>query len=547
MARSDAARDRHWDLIVIGTGMAGATFGHALAKGGLRVLFCEMGRSLFDTPERFLGVHAETLFDRPEVPQPKHRDLLLATGRYFGEVLDVSRRRPTRHVPFIGAGTGGSSALYGGALERFFPEDFEPMAQHPGAADSTLPERWPISYGELEPFYAEAERLYRVRGTRDPLRTAGSSGTLMEPPPLSAAGGELFEFFAARGLHPYRLPQACEFVDGCDGCQGFLCPKECKNDSARICLGPALSEHGAALLDECEVVRLEAPGDAVTGVVCRRAGREITLRGELVVLAAGALETPRLLLGSASERWPDGLANGSGLIGRNLMRHYVDLYAVRTVEREDLPGNHKELAFNDLYAGGGDKLGTVQSFGALPPREVVLTELRARLEDMGLRWLAPLFPLALPVLVPYLASLRRRVVLATVMEDLPFADNRVIPAADGQGRVAIRYSVREPERRRIAAFRARVRELLRPYRFDLIKQAESNERLAHACGTCRFGDDPETSALDRWNRAHELRNLYVLDASFFPSSGGTNPALTIAANALRVADHLLRGGRSNVG
>jgi choline dehydrogenase-like flavoprotein len=292
------------------------------------------------------------------------------------------------------------------------------------------------------------------------------------------------------------------------------------------------------LFDECEVVRLTASNDAVSGVVCVRGGREMTLTADRVVLAAGALETPRLLLASRFSAWPDGLANGSGLVGRFLMRHYIDLYPVQTGERDDLPGNQKEIAFNDFYAGGEEKLGTVQSFGALPPRDVVLAEMRRDFRQSGRGWLAPTFALAKPLIVPILAGLRRRVVLASIMEDLPFEDNAVVPS-DGPERVAIRYRVHDRERRRIEVFRDRLAAALKPYRFMVVRQAENNQRIAHACGTCRFGDDPKTSVLDRWNRTHQVRNLYVVDGSFFPSSGGTNPALTIAANALRVADHLL--------
>jgi choline dehydrogenase-like flavoprotein len=132
-------------------------------------------------------------------------------------------------------------------------------------------------------------------------------------------------------------------------------------------------------------------------------------------------------------------------------------------------------------------------------------------------------------------------ILAATLEDFPYADNRVEPArTDAQGaRLAIEYRVRDADRARIAAFRKKMGEVLSGYSFKLIKQAENNQRIAHVCGTCRFGDDPATSVLDRNNRAHGLANLYVVDSSFFPSSGGTNPSLTIAANALRVADHLL--------
>jgi len=535
----DWCAERRWDVIVVGTGMAGGTIGYSLARGGLRVLFCEMGRSHLTGIDVAAGEFVESLFDPPDVPRLEHRDLLARAGRYFGEIADITASKVRRHIPFIGAGTGGSSALYGGALERFFPHDFEPRGQHPDATDSPLPEMWPVTYDELVPYYERAERLYRVRGGGDPLRSSEDGSSFLEPPPISAAGRELFKHFESKGLHPYRLPQACEFVEGCEGCQGFLCPRDCKNDSARICLKPALESHGAVLIDECEVVRLTTNNDAVTGVVCVHGEREVTLTSEVVILAAGALETSRLLLRSCSAAWSGGLANGSGLVGRNLMRHYVDLYAVQTGERDDLPGNQKEIAFNDFYAAGEEKLGTVQSFGALPPREVVLAEMRRDFRESGWGWLAPTFALAKPLILPIVAGLRRRVILASIMEDLPFEENAVVPA-DGPERVAIRYLIRDRERRRIELFRDRLATALKPYRFQVVKQAENNQRIAHACGTCRFGDDPKTSVLDRWNRSHQVRNMYVVDSSFFPSSGGTNPALTIAANALRVAEHLLQ-------
>ncbi len=362
LASAHEALDRKWDAIVVGTGMAGATMGYALARAGLRVLFCEKGRSHLGAADVLRGEYPELLFPRPAVPGPQHRDLLLRAGRWTDPLEDGSQVRSRSFVPFLGAGTGGSSALYGMALERFAPSDFVPREHHPDAREALLPERWPISYADLAPYYAQAERLYRVRGTPDPLRR-DADGQLPAPPALTGAGRALFDFLAGNGLHPYRLPLACEFVSGCNGCQGYLCGRNCKNDGGRICIEPALREHGASLLDECDVVRLEASSDRVTGIVCVRRGETFTLRGDIVVLAAGALATPRLLLDSASPQWPTGLANGSGMVGRNLMRHHVDLFAVFTGTAPDVAANAKELAFNDFYAKDARKLGTVQSFG----------------------------------------------------------------------------------------------------------------------------------------------------------------------------------------
>lgn len=538
--------DQLWDAVVVGTGMGGATLGLALARAGQRVLFLEKGASHLDGASALLGSYAETSFPRPSAPQAEHRAHLERAGRYAEVVEDRSKPRTTRFIPFIGAGTGGSSALYGMALERFFPSDFEPGKRHPDAPGTTLPARWPVSYAEMAPWYAQAERLFRVRGTRDPLRAAidadpATAGQMTAPPPLTSGAAELVDFFGAKGLHPYRLPLACEFVDGCATCQGYLCERNCKNDASRICLAPAIADHGARLLAECEVLRIEATRRTVSGVVCCWRGAERLLRAKRVVLAAGALETPRILLGSASADWPQGLANDSAMVGRNLMRHHIDLYLIKP-RGKGFDNRHKEFAFNDFYEGAHGRHGSVQSFGRLPPAPVLAASLADDLRQGPLPWVAPLFKLAQPALKPVFNSLvEGHMILATTLEDLPYADNRVgLPALGSDAHLELRYQVRDHDTARIEAFRARMKEVLKPYSFSIVKQADNNQRIAHVCGTCRFGDDPADSVLDAYNRAHGLDNLYVVDASFFPSSGGTNPSLTVAANALRVADHLVR-------
>lgn len=531
--------DIHWDVIVVGTGMGGATIGHALARRGMRVLFCEQGRS--SRQEAALkGAYPEMQFDPPSMPRPRHRHWLMRAGRDWREIEDASRPRSRCYVPFIGAGTGGSSALYGMALERLFPADFAPRACYPGAVGADLPETWPISYAALAPYYDAAERLYRVRGEADPLRGEPFHPPYLPPPPLSPAAARLRDYLEGQGCHPYRLPQACEFVPDCGCCQGFLCPRECKNDSSRICLEPAVAEHGARLLEECQVLRLEADASRVTGLVCQYRGQPLRLRGARVILAAGALYTPALLLASKSEHWPAGLANRSGLVGRNLMRHFVDLYVLRAGLKTGAASGAKELAFNDYYLGE-TKLGSVQSFGALPPAPQLVTALEQELRDGPLPAAATLLRWARPLVQAQLArTLASGPILASILEDLPYPDNRV-EVDPASGSLRLHYQLHEHERGRIARMRRRLGHLLKPFRPLLLRQAENNERLAHVCGTCRFGDDPETSVLDADNRAHGLANLYVVDASFFPTSGGINPGLTIAANALRVADRIAAG------
>jgi choline dehydrogenase-like flavoprotein len=261
------------------------------------------------------------------------------------------------------------------------------------------------------------------------------------------------------------------------------------------------------------------------------------LRAKLIILAAGALRTPQILLNSSSVDWPSGLANDSGLVGRNLMRHFVDLYAISTKSRY-ITGHMKEIALNDFYFNDGLKLGTVQSFGHLPPPGILVDAIALELKEKSV-FLALFFNAMKPFIRIALSwLLSKKVILVSILEDLPYLDNRVSINKENN-QLVINYRINQQSSSRIEIFRDKMKKMLKPYRFMQLKQAESNDRIAHACGTCRFGDDPKESVLDRFNRAHGINNLYVVDSSFFPTSGGTNPSLTIAANALRVADHII--------
>lgn len=535
---------QEWDAIVVGTGIGGATLGHRLARAGKRVLFCELGDPT---------AHGETL--RGEYPElaagrrgavldASDAAALLRAGRCADTLVDESATRPRSFVPFIGCGPGGSSALYGMAMERFMPADFQPGRYHRHARDAAIVAQWPVSYDELAPYYGEAETLYRVRGGPDPLSAAhtGARPSAGLPlPPISPAGAEMTSFLAGRGLHPYRLPTACEFEASCRSCQGFLCPSDCKNDAASVCLRPAVRDLGATLLEGCRVLAVRSQGRRATGVHCRWSGRDHELRARVVVLAAGALQSPLILLRSRDDQRHEDLGNGSGLVGRLLMRHYIDLYLVRPQFQAGttFDNRHKEIAFNDFYVDGDDKLGTVQSFGRLPPAEMLFGSL---VDDVGASrwsWATPALPLARPLLRPVLHDIADAwLALATIAEDLPYAGNAVRPHPAGPAHAAVRYTLRPEATQRVASFRRHMDRVLQGRRWRRVAQADNNHRIAHVCGTCRFGDDPATSVLDRDNRLHALDNLFVVDASFFPSSGGTNPALTIAANALRVGERI---------
>ena len=530
---------KEWDAIVVGAGMGGGAVGYSLAKAGMRILFCEKGRAYTKDSTSLVGNYAESFFTQSGAPERGHYESLKRSGRAWQEITDDSKSGRVKSTPFIGCGTGGSSALYGMAMERLFPVDFRPRDNFPDSPETTLPSAWPIKYDELERYYHDAECLFRVRGSGDPLRREYGFEHLHAPPEMSPGNQQLFDFLSGRKLHPYRLPVACEFVSGCQFCQGYLCPNECKNDSARIFVAPALSRYGSALAPECEILRIEATRNSITGVVCAQGGEVSTIRANTVILAAGALESPGILLRSRSDLWPEGLANDSGMVGRNLMRHFIDLYLLRSSVAGRLENRGKELAFNDFYHTAEGKWGSVQSFGRLPPPEMLYDSLKQDIRNGVTPWVAPLLGLAKPFVMGVLKNLvESRMVLASILEDLPYLDNRVRLTENNE--LAITYRVRMLDNERIKAFRSRMKSMLKGQHFMLIKQTDNNERIAHVCGTCRFGIDPRDSVLDPSCKAHGIQNLYVTDASFFPSSGGTNPALTIAANGLRVAESILK-------
>jgi len=538
-----------WDVVVVGTGMGGAVAGYQLATLGHRVLFIERGRFFHgdfqtrDDGSKALDQGRSAQLNEELTEQPANR---LGLGYWPLRLQGKTTFGDANFFAPLGCGSGGSTALYAAALERFFPIDFRPRANFPDVTDSTLPEKWPISYEELQPFYLQAESLFRVRGTRDPLFSGGESA-LSDPPSLSERDQHFFDSFRERGLNPYRVHVGCEFVDGCSECGGRLCPRSCKNDSARICLIPALEKFGASILPECEVLKLEAGKTGVRAVHCQRNGQDLVIRAKTVVLAAGAFMSPVLLLNSSSPDWPEGLANRSGLVGRNLMLHVSDFVVVKPRKRLSMKGPQKSLALNDFYFSDGEKLGTIQAAGAA----VVPGRIMQYMRDVADRdptwwkklasprpfWWRKLSSPALRLIALtacHVFNFKNAAIWASIIEDLPYFDNRVV--ADPKSGNGMRFEYRYPEelKARVASFRRRFAAALRPHR-TLFLSGEDNLNYGHACGTCRFGEDPAVSVLDRNNRAHGVTNLYVVDASFFPSSGGANPSLTIAANALRVA------------
>jgi choline dehydrogenase-like flavoprotein len=376
--------------------------------------------------------------------------------------------------------------------------------------------------------------LFGVFGTPDPLEP-DPEAPLAPPPAMSARDAALFECFQAAGLHPYRSHVAVEHIGNCLECDE-KCPFGCKHDAGYRCLLPALRDHGAMLLARCEAMYLLTEGRRVTGVAAHWRGEELRFHARIVVAAAGAWMTPLLLLRSRSAEWPDGLANASGQVGRNLMLHATDLVTVDPGESLSSAGPRKAITLNDFYDDRGYKLGTFQSVGLRLGAPVIEALLMSATDRDPARWSA-----RGPDFAARAARMAERRfgsanLMATIMEDLPYAENRVIPDPRSGNGMRFDYVYTEELFRRSRLFQRRLVETLSPKMATAIMPfGRNNINYGHVCGTCRFGDDPRTSVLDATNRAHDLDNLYVVDGSFFPSSGGTNPSLTIAANALRVA------------
>jgi choline dehydrogenase-like flavoprotein len=291
------------------------------------------------------------------------------------------------------------------------------------------------------------------------------------------------------------------------------------------------------IIDQCSVEKISADDQAVTQLSCRKNGNELAIVAKLYVLAAGALSTPLLLLNSTNEFWPNGLANTSDLVGRNLMFHASDFFAVWPRGRTRVSEPGKAIGLRDFYEYQGLKLGVIQSTGLTATANNVLHFLKSLIDRNGWIWLKPLKPLMrIPAMIGALIS-GNATIFTSILEDLPYPENRVRPDPEDPARMYFEYTIHAELRQRMQAFRKLYRTAFKWHRMMMLG-SEVNLNYGHACGTCRFGSDPSTAVLDTNNRVHDLDNLYVVDASFFPTSGGANPSLTVAANALRVAEHI---------
>jgi choline dehydrogenase-like flavoprotein len=499
----------HYDIIIIGAGAGGGTLAYALASTGKRILMLERGGYL------------------PKEKANWDPTAILLEQRYQTQETWLDQQEQEPFKPEAYYNVGGNTKAYGAALQRLRAEDFEPLQHYDGVSPA-----WPLSYDEYEPYYTQAERLYTIHGQKgeDPTEPPMSADYPFKPFPHAPRIQTIADQLRDRGLHPHHLTLALNRdVDHpenrpcirCDTCDPYPCLADAKSDAQIACVNPALKNSNVSLLTHAKVTRLhtDSSGHRIQTVEADVEGELQQFSADIVVVSCGAVNSAVLLLQSANDQHPEGLANSSGLVGRNLMLHNHS--AVIAVSDQPNPTTfQKTLGINDFYFRGIDQdypLGQIQLTGKA-------------------KWqrLRHMFPGDFPqAMLEYAAD--HSVDWWVTTEDLPRPENRV--TVDQQGKISVSYTPNnlKPHWELVGLLENYLREL----GFFMFWQKKVGMPVVwHQAGTCLFGDDPNSSVLNLDCRTHDIENLYVVDGSFLPTLGAVNPTLTIAANALRVADHL---------
>jgi choline dehydrogenase-like flavoprotein len=513
----------HYDVIIIGTGAGGGTLAYALAPTGKRILLLERGDYVPREKDNWesRAVNVEGKYQTKEMWRDKDGKPLHPHTNYW---------------------VGGNTKFYGAALFRLRREDFGEIKHHGGVSPA-----WPIRYEDLEPYYTRAEQLYHVHGERSVDPTDPPASAPYPHPPVSHEPRiqQLSDDFARHGLRPFHVPLGIMLDEKnplrsacirCNTCDGFPCLVNAKSDTQVVCVDPALQHSNVTLITGAQVRKLETSpsGREVAKVVVERNGAQEVYSANIIVVSCGAINSAALLLRSANDKHPRGLANSSDVVGRHYMGH-VNSVLMAISKCPNPTAFQKTLGVNDFYLGSKEwdfPMGHISFVGKLDG--VTLSA--------GAPAIAPGFTLDLMAthsLDFWLTS-----------EDLPDPTNRV--TLDRDGNIALAYTPNNEEghKRLIKKLEALMQQQTKCRvhghechvglfsRNLFVGQRIPLAGVAHQNGTIRFGHDPKTSALDLHCKAHDQDNLYVVDGSFFPSSSAVNPALTIMANALRVAEHL---------
>lgn len=506
-----------YDVIIIGTGAGGGTLARRLAPSGKRILVLERGGFL------------------PREEDNWSTRAVFTESKYKAKEAWLDKNGKEFH-PGVHYWVGGNTKLYGAALLRFRTRDFEEIRHHGGISPA-----WPIRYEDLSPHYTEAEKIYHVHGQRgiDPTEPPCDGPYPYPPLPHEPRIQEVYDDLTHMGYHPFPLPIGVRLDQNPTGPQapvvlghfdGYPDPTESKADSHVCGIIPALEYPNVTLWTDAyvEVLATDGHGRRVTKVRVRRNDAVEEVSADIVVVACGAINSAALLLRSANDKHPHGLANSSGVVGRHYMCHNNS--ALIAVSKHPNPTRFgKTWGLNDFYFGDRDwdyPLGHIQMLGK-SDAEVFKSDAPAIAPGKALDFMA-----------------RHSLDFWMTSEDLPDPENRV--SLDGDGRIRLHYTENNTEGHK--RLKAKLKSMLKHLKCeehlgDLSLYLGKKIPLAgtaHQCGTVRFGTDPRSSALDIHCKAHDLDNLYVVDGSFFVSSSAVNPALTIMANALRVGDHLLK-------
>ena len=504
--------DRHYDIIIIGTGAGGGTLAHHLAPSGKNILILERGTFL-----------------------PREKDnwnpvAVTAKDRYFNAET-WSDKDGKDLKPAAGYWVGGNTKLYGGTLFRAREREFDEIVHKGGIS----PE-WCLKYADFEPYYTQAEELYHVHGRRglDPTEPWTTEEyaypAISHEPRIQAVSDDL----VAQGLHPFYLPMSIKLNEAqrflsecirCETCDGYPCLLHAKADAEVMTVRPAIAHLNVTLLTSATVLRLHTSdsGREITAVETEVDGEVKLFRGDIVVVAGGAINSAILLLKSSNDKHPNGLANSSDQVGRNFMKHNCGV-VVGVMATENPTIFAKTLGVNDFYWGEPDfpyPMGQIQLSGKVN-KEMLANEVPLKIDaDISPEYAA-----------------RHSVDWWLMGEDLPDPNNRVRLKRD---RILLEYTDNNTESfdRLVHRWIGILKSIDTDPNSRYYSSNFSLRWVAHQCGTCRFGTDPNTSVLDINCRTHEIDNLYVVDGSFFPSNIGSNPTLTIVANTLRVGDILL--------
>jgi choline dehydrogenase-like flavoprotein len=491
-----------YDIVIIGTGAGGGTIARELSETGARILIVERGDFVPQEDENWS-------------PSAVWKDLRYRATEQW---LDEQGRefRPYTHY-----NVGGNTKYWGSVLYRLRRQDFQETRHEDGMSPA-----WPIDYDTLAPYYDRAERMYHVHGQAGDDPTEPPRGPYPYPPvEHSREIGEIVLRLREQGLHPSALPLGVirPGEDGgcilCATCNSFPCKLHAKSEAEVCGVQPALRQASVTLWTRALARRLIATRSRVEAVEIERDGEILRVEAPLVIVSCGAVNSAALLLRSTSPDHPQGLANSSGLAGRRYMAHLATMMQGFHPFRRNTTVFQKTVAINDFYLRGPDTpfpLGQIQSQG--------------RTHGIMAKAVVPWAPLW-----AYDAWVARGVDWLAMTEDLPREDNRVIVDADGRIRLHYRPN-------NLGAHRRLVKETTRILKrlgfLVVMTHSHKNKNTTHQCGTLVFGSDPRRSVLDPYCRTHDIDNLFVVDASFFPSSAAVNPGLTIAAQAIRVADHI---------